>query len=107
MHPRPATAVPVVARAGTDVAVEGYRNHPEIGMPDDLTKRGGSDRTRIDISQEHELRSWAQKFGVSREQIEQAVRAVGNQADDVEMHLKGKRGTGQAERASKPGSERR
>lgn len=76
-------------------------------MSDDLSKRGGSDRKRIDINQDHELRSWAEKFGVSREQIQQAVRAVGDRADDVEMHLKDSRSTTNSERAGKGSSERR
>jgi hypothetical protein len=34
-------------------------------MADDLTQRGGQDRTRIDVGQEHELRDWSKKFGVA------------------------------------------
>ena len=46
-------------------------------MADNLQQRGGQDRTRIDVSQEHERRDWAKKFGVTPEQLEQAVRSVG------------------------------
>jgi len=58
---------------------------------DDKTKRGGQDRTRIDTDQDYELQDWAQKFGVSKEQLKAAVAAVGDKAADVEKHLRGKR----------------
>ena len=57
-------------------------------MSDDLHSRGGSDRRRIDVSQDYELRDWSKRFGVSREQLKEAVQAVGTQADRVEEFLK-------------------
>ena len=57
-------------------------------MPDNLQNRGGSDRRRIDVHQDHELRDWSKKFGVNKEQLKEAVQAVGNQADKVEDYLK-------------------
>jgi len=57
-------------------------------MSDDLNKRGGQDRARIDVSQDYELRDWAEKFGVSKDQLKAAVKAVGDRAADVEQHLK-------------------
>lgn len=59
-------------------------------MPDDKTKSGGQDRTRINTSEDYEVRDWAAKFGVTKEQLLAAVKAVGNQASDVEAHLKKK-----------------
>ena len=50
-------------------------------MPDNLQNRGGSDRNRIDVHQSHELRDWSKKFGVSPDQLKEAVQAVGSQAD--------------------------
>jgi len=67
-------------------------------MPDDPKKRGGQDRHRINVGQEHELRAWAEKFDVSPQQIKEAVQAVGDRADDVELHLKGSRTTETSER---------
>jgi hypothetical protein len=58
-------------------------------MPDDLKKRGGQDRKRIDVGQEHELRDWAEKFGVTKERVKEAVQAVGDRADKVQEHLRG------------------
>ena len=59
-------------------------------MPDDKSKSGGQDRTRISLSEDYEVRDWAKKFGVTPEELEAAVRAVGNQANAVEAHLKTK-----------------
>ena len=60
-------------------------------MPDDKTKRGGQDRTRIDINEDYELRDWSEKFGVSKERLKEAVQAVGDRAADVEHYLKGQK----------------
>lgn len=56
-------------------------------MADDKTKTGGQDRQRINVNEDYELRGWAKKFNVTPEQLEEAVKAVGTQADDVERHL--------------------
>lgn len=61
-------------------------------MGDDRSNRGSPDRERINTSQDHEVRDWAEKFGVSQEELRAAVAKVGNQAADVERHLKGVRG---------------
>jgi hypothetical protein len=57
-------------------------------MSDNLQNRGGSDRQRIDVNQDYELRDWSKKFGVSPDQLKEAVQAVGTQADRVEDYLK-------------------
>ena len=58
-------------------------------MSDDLQSRGGRDRPRINIHQDHELRDWSERFGVSKEQLKEAVQAVGDEASRVEQHLRG------------------
>ncbi len=58
-------------------------------MPDDKSKTG-QDRQRISLSEDHEVRSWTESLGVTEAQLRAAVKAVGNQADDVRRHL-GKR----------------
>ena len=60
-------------------------------MSDDLKQRGGRDRTRINVNQDHELRDWARKLGVSPEELKRAVAEVGDRADQVEAHLKRRR----------------
>ena len=59
-------------------------------MADDKGKPGGQDRTRIDVNEYYELRYWSNRFGVSAEQLKAAVKAVGTNAQDVQMHLKGR-----------------
>jgi hypothetical protein len=58
-------------------------------MSDHKSKRG-SDRTRIAINEEYEVRYWTKKLDVTEEELDEAVRAVGNRADKVEEYLKGK-----------------
>jgi hypothetical protein len=60
-------------------------------MADDKSNNGGADRTRINVNQDYELRDWSKKFDVTPEQLKEAVKAVGDRAADVEMHLKGSR----------------
>ena len=57
-------------------------------MADDLKYRGEPDRSRINLREVHEVRYWSQKFRVSAEKLQAAVKAVGPQATDVERHLK-------------------
>lgn len=60
-------------------------------MADNLSSRGGQDRRRIDVHQDYELQDWSKKFGVSAEDLKEAVQAVGDRADKVEQHLKGRK----------------
>jgi hypothetical protein len=59
-------------------------------MADDKSNRGSPDRDRIDLSDADEVRNWTQALGVSKEELESAVRAAGNSAARVREHL-GKR----------------
>jgi hypothetical protein len=56
-------------------------------MADDKTKAGGTDRQRINVNEDYELRGWATKFNVSPEKLKEAVKAVGTSADAVQKHL--------------------
>jgi hypothetical protein len=47
-----------------------------VAMADDLKNRGGRDRKRIDVNKDYELRDWSEKFGVSKDELKEAVRAV-------------------------------
>jgi len=57
-------------------------------MSDDKTKTGGQDRKRINVNEDYELRDWAAKFGVTTQQIKDAVAQVGDRAVEVEQYLK-------------------
>lgn len=58
-------------------------------MSDDKSKAGGQDRKRINLSEDYEVRDWAEKFGVSQDRLREAVGKVGSIADDVERELRG------------------
>jgi hypothetical protein len=57
-------------------------------MSDDKTKTGGPDRQRVNIHEDYELRDWAAKWGVSEQQVRDAVAKVGPMVADVERELK-------------------
>lgn len=57
-------------------------------MADDTTKRGGQDRTRINVNQQHELDYWTKKFGVTPELLKAAVKSVGPSSERVAAELK-------------------
>jgi hypothetical protein len=56
---------------------------------------------RIDLDDPAACEQWAKKLNVTREQMREAVQAVGDDASDVEMHLKGVRSTSNDERVEK------
>ena len=56
-------------------------------MADNTNLRNGQDRKRVNVHQEHEVRWWTQKWGVSREELEKAVQAVGTSVNKVEEYL--------------------
>jgi hypothetical protein len=53
-------------------------------------KRDYSDKTRIDMSQPYQVAYWKQRLGVSDQELEDAVRAVGTSVTKIEAYLKGK-----------------
>ena len=57
-------------------------------MSDDTSKKGMQDRSRINTSEDYELRYWSEKFGVSRDELKAAVNKVGNSVSAVEKELK-------------------
>lgn len=63
---------------------------------DDKSRAHGQDRNRINVNQDYEVRDWARRFDASPQQIREAVEAVGDRADKVEMHLKGSRASSNA-----------
>lgn len=60
-------------------------------MSDDKTKPGGQDRELISLSEDYEVRDWADKFGVTEQALRDAVARVGNRAEDVQRELGGRR----------------
>jgi len=56
-------------------------------MSDDTSKTGGQDRKLISLSEDYEVRDWAEKYGVTEDALRAAVAKVGNRAEDVEREL--------------------
>ena len=56
-------------------------------MPDDPSKRGPQDRTRINVNEPHEVRYWTQTLGVTEAQLRSAVAAAGVEVKDVRVYL--------------------
>ena len=56
-------------------------------MADDLKNRGARDRSRIAMGERHEV-DWTEALGVTREELQHAVDAVGNGVDPVRDYLK-------------------
>ncbi len=71
------------------LALRGLYVLGELRMSDDKSEVGAADRQRINLNETYEVRDWSAKFGVSEEQLREAVARVGNMADDVERELRG------------------
>lgn len=56
-------------------------------MADDKSNRGPADAKRININQPHEVKYWAERFGVTAEQLKEGVQAAGTMAADVQRYL--------------------
>ena len=59
-------------------------------MADNKNQRGSQDRNRVAGDEEWEVRYMIQKFNVTKEEVEKAVQAVGNNRDKVEEYLRKK-----------------
>jgi len=61
-------------------------------MSDNRSNTGSPDRDRISTSEDYEVRYWSEKFGVSKEELTDAVKALGsNSPEKVEAYLKGRK----------------
>ncbi|MGH6872831.1 MAG: DUF3606 domain-containing protein [Rhizomicrobium sp.] len=56
-------------------------------MADDKSDRGPADRDRINIHEDYEVRYWTKKFGVTKAELVEAVKAVGVMAKDVAKYF--------------------
>lgn len=56
-------------------------------MADDRNKRGPRDSSRINLSENYEVRYWTEALGVSEEELRQAVHAAGSSAKAVREHF--------------------
>ena len=56
-------------------------------MPDDLRKRRPRDNSRINLGQRHEIEYWCRRFKCTEQELEDAVRVVGDSAASVRQFL--------------------
>lgn len=56
-------------------------------MADDPTLTRPQDAQRVNVNQDHELRYWTEKLGVSADTLRAAVQQVGPMVDDVADYL--------------------
>ena len=61
----------------------------EVFMSDDTSKRGPRDSSCINMNEDYEVRYWSEKFGITKQELSEAVRRAGSMAKDVEAHLRG------------------
>ena len=54
---------------------------------DSLTKREQPDRSKINMSQPHEVKYWTHALGVSKDELQSAVDKMGNSAATVRKEL--------------------
>lgn len=54
---------------------------------DNKSNVGSPDRDRISLTEDYEVRHWTAKFGVSREQLKEAVDAVGHSVEKVASYF--------------------
>jgi hypothetical protein len=56
-------------------------------MADDTSKRGGQDRTRINLSEYYEVQYWTKTLGISHERLEELVRQHGDSVEKIREAL--------------------
>lgn len=56
-------------------------------MSDDLSKRRPQDASKVNVNETWELEYWSNKFGVTKERLKEAVKAVGTSAAAVQNYL--------------------
>jgi hypothetical protein len=56
-------------------------------MADDPNKRGPQDRSRVNLSEDYEVRYWTKEFGVSEQELRDAVKKVGSSSQQLAQHF--------------------
>ncbi|HEY0489190.1 MAG TPA: DUF3606 domain-containing protein [Telluria sp.] len=57
-------------------------------MSDNLNDRGPQDASKVNVNEDWEVSYWTRKFGVTADQLKQAVKQVGTSADKLGQHFK-------------------
>jgi hypothetical protein len=64
---------------------KGYSLERRLPMPDDKTKVGEPDRSRVAADQDYEVGYLAGKYGLSAEQVRQLIARVGNDREKLDQ----------------------
>ena len=56
-------------------------------MSDDKSKRSGPDRSKINMSEDYEVKYWAKELGITRDELQKVIDKVGNSAAAVRKEL--------------------
>lgn len=59
-------------------------------MSDDKSMKDNRDRSKVSGSEEYEVNYFVQKLGVTRDQVMEAIKKIGNDRQKLEAFLKGK-----------------
>jgi uncharacterized protein DUF3606 len=62
----------------------------DMGSINPPKKRDYGKKTRIDVNQSYQVAYWKQRFGISEEELIEAVQAAGALARNVEAYLRHK-----------------
>lgn len=60
-------------------------------MSDDTSDRGPQDRSRISLTQDHEVSYWTQALDATVQELQEAVQAIGPGVEVVRGRLKARR----------------
>jgi hypothetical protein len=69
-----------LAHAPGSLAMEGM-------MADSLINRGQPDRSKINMTEDHEVRYWCKHLGITRKELQAVIDKVGNSVKAVEKEL--------------------
>jgi predicted RNA-binding protein YlqC (UPF0109 family) len=61
----------------------------EAVMADNKLNRGQPDRSKINMSEDYEVKHWTRELGVTREELARVIEKVGNSAAAVRKELNG------------------
>jgi Protein of unknown function (DUF3606) len=60
----------------------------ESAMADDKINRGPQDRSRVNLSEDYEVRYWTKEFGVTKDELARLVQQHGNSVEKLRQELR-------------------
>ena len=83
-NPRTGLPAELLRKAEEELAhVAAVWSNEESVMADDKLNRGERDRSRINMSEDYEVKYWMERLGTTREELQKVVDRVGNSANAV------------------------